>query len=464
MMSPVPHSDAKLPAVRSAPPAKRLAFVSEFQPDAIEVEERVPARVARLTLYLVTALIVAAVIWASLAQIDEIAVARGKLITTEPNIVVQPLENAVIKSIEVNVGQTVKAGQVLAVLDPTFTQSDLQQIKTKFVAADAMVARLEAELSERVYRPSDPTSPEQTVEARLAMQRKAFSESRLRNLAEEIARAEAGLTTSHQEEDILLQRLAGIQDIEAMRTILLEHQTGSKLNLLQARDTRLDIESTIARLRGSRIETGHQLEKARSQRQEFIEDFTRATLESLVEARARRDASSEELKKAELRRSLVSLTAPTDAIVLEVAQRSAGSIVRQAEPVFVLVPANVALEAEVMVDPKDIGHISSGLTARIKFDAFPFQKHGTATGNVRTISRDAFTGDSKEIDAKSGTGPLFYKARLSLEDTNLRDVPQEFRLIPGMATQAEIRVGRRSVVSYFLYPLLRGLDESIKER
>ncbi|WP_425515157.1 HlyD family type I secretion periplasmic adaptor subunit [Microvirga terricola] len=450
---------SRLPAPASR---RRLALISEFQPDAIEVEERVPRRVARLTLYLVTALIVTAVAWACLTEVEEIAVARGKLITTEPNIVVQPLENSVLRRIEVRVGQIVEAGQVLAVLDPTFTQADVRQLRGKFEAADAMVNRLESELSGKVYVPSDEANTDQVVEARLARQRKAFSDSRLNNLAQEIARAEASLAKSSKEEEILVKRLEGIQDIEAMRTILMEHQTGSKLNLLQARDARLDVEATIARLRGAQVEARHELEKARSQRQEFLEDFARSTLESLVEARGRREAASEELKKAELRRSLVSLTAPTDAVVLETAQRSAGSVIRQAEPLVVLVPTNVALEAEVSIEPKDIGHINPGQPARIKFDAFPFQKHGTASGAIRTISQDAFPAGSKETESGTG-GLLFYKARLSLDDVNLTSVPSGFRLLPGMAVQAEIGVGRRSVISYFLYPLLRGFDEAIRE-
>ncbi|AWM88942.1 HlyD family type I secretion periplasmic adaptor subunit [Microvirga sp. 17 mud 1-3] len=456
-------SGEKVPAPQILPPVpkKRPAHVVEFQPDAVEVEERAPPRIARLTLYFTTALIGTAILWASLTEIDEIAVAKGKLITTEPNIIIQPLENSVVRSVKVKVGQAVTAGQLLGVLDPTFTEADVQQVQTKFNAADAMVQRLEAELADRTYQPSNPSSPEQLVEAKLAAQRKAFSESRLRNLDEEIARSEASLAKSRQEEAILSQRLTGIQDIEQMRMVLLEHQTGSKLNLLQARDMRLDVEAMLARTKGAQVEAGHELEKARSQRQEFINDFTRATLESLVEARGRRDAAAEELKKAELRRNLVSLTAPTDAIVLEVAQRSVGSVIRQAEPLFVLVPSNVPLEAEVSIEPKDIGHIGTGQTARIKFEAFPFQKHGTATGTVRTISHDAFPGDKEK--GSEAAGNLLYKARLSLDDTQLRDTPADFRLLPGMSVQAEVKVGQRTVMSYFLYPLLRGLDEGIRE-
>jgi hemolysin D len=460
---PQPGDGQPVAQIVQLPTRTRPAFVSEFQPDAIEVEERAPPRVARLTLYLIMLLISAAIAWACLTDIDEIAVARGKLITVEPNIVVQPLESSVIRRIEVNVGQSVTVGQTLAVLDPTFTEADVHQLSVKFDAADAMVNRLEAELSNRAYIPSDSSNPEQVVEARLAAQRKAYRESRLESLTKEIARAEASIETNRQEEKILRERLAGIKEVEQMRATLLAHETGSKLNLLQARDTRLDIEANLARLQGAQVEAGHEREKALVQRQEFLEDFRRMALEALVEARERRNSASEELKKAELRQRHVTLTAPTEAVVLEIAQRSIGSVVRQAEPLFVLVPLKVPMEAEVLLEPEDIGHISQDQTARIKLDAFPFQKHGTATGTVRMISRDSTPADPKENSLRP-SDRLFYRARLSLADVKLRDVPPGFRLLPGMALQAEIQVGRRRVISYFLYPLLRGLDESIREK
>jgi HlyD family secretion protein len=445
------------------PTKRQPAFVSEFQPDAVEVEERSPPRVARLTLYLLMLFITTALAWACLTEVDEIAVARGKLITVEPNIVVQPLESSVIRRIEVNVGQSVTFGQTLAVLDPTFTEADVHQLRVKFNAADAMVNRLEAELSNRVYFPSESSSPEYAIEARLAAQRAVYRTSRLQNFTNEIARVEASMEKNRQEEKILRERLAGIKEVEQMRATLLAHETGSKLNLLQARDVRLDIEANLARLEGVRVEAGHEREKALVQRQEFLEDFRRTTLEALVEARERRNSASEELKKAELRQRHVTLTAPAEAVVLEIAQRSIGSVVRQAEPLFVLVPQNVPMEAEVLLEPEDIGHISQNQTARIKLDAFPFQKHGTATGTVRMISQDSFPADPRENRVRP-SDRLFYRARLSLVDIKLRDVPPGFRLLPGMALQAEIQVGRRRVVSYFLYPLLRGFDESIREK
>ncbi len=257
---------------------------------------------------------------------------------------------------------------------------------------------------------------------------------------------------------MLARRLANLAEIEAMRETLFASSNGSRLNLLQSRDVRLETEAALARLKGSLPELTHGLEKARAERQAFLDDHRRTALEQLVEARGQRDGAAEQLKKAEMRRRMVAITAPADGIVLEAAHRSVGSVVREAEPLFTLVPVDAILEAEVSLEARNVGHVAPGQPVRVKLEAFPFQKHGAARGEVRLVSQDAFA-------AEGGASPkapaLVHRARVSLTDTALKGV--ETRLIPGMSVQAEIKVGRRTVISYFLYPILRGLDESIRE-
>ena len=194
----------------------------------------------------------------------------------------------------------------------------------------------------------------------------------------------------------------------------------------------------------------------------FAEDFRRTAFQDLVETLTKRDSASEELKKVELRRQLIVLKAPADAIVLEVASRTIGSVVREAETLFVLVPRDVALQAEVNVEGRDVGQISVGQPVRIKFEPFPFQKYGTGTGSVRVISQDSFAPDPKAEAARRTIAP-YYRVLIDLSDVQLRLPSARTQLIPGMAVTAEMKVGQRSVISYFLYPLLRGLDESIRE-
>ncbi|EJJ25382.1 HlyD family efflux transporter periplasmic adaptor subunit, partial [Rhizobium sp. CF142] len=187
-----------------------------------------------------------------------------------------------------------------------------------------------------------------------------------------------------------------------------------------SRDARLDVEADITAVRGKADEAVHAYAKLRADRQAFIEDFRRAAMEQLVDLRSQRDMAGEEQKKMELRRNMVALTAPADAVVLDLAQRSVGSVVREAEPVVTLVPINVPLEAEVSINTRDIGRIAVGKEARVKLDAYPFQKYGTASGEVRTISQDTFlTGQPEQTATPSQPAAPFFKARILLADTRL---------------------------------------------
>src|SRR5262249_18313804 len=95
----------------------------------------------------------------------------------------------------------------------------------------------------------------------------------------------------------------------------------------------------------------------------------------------------------------------------------------------------------------------TGAEARLKLETWPFQKHGTLSGKVRTVTDDTFTPDPKKDGQHQRP---YYKARVEVTATDLRDVQRSFRLIPGMAVTAGIKAGERTILSYFLYPLLRG--------
>lgn len=456
---PVPSGVRKGEIPRKAP---LPAVIVEFHPDAVELEERIPPRTARLTLYGVTALIGAALLWATLSSIDEIVVAPGKLITTQPTIIVQPLETSIIRSIDVATGDVVKAGQTLAKLDATFSQSDVEQQRVKFAALEAQVKRLDAELAGSDYAAIAGDSRDEQLQLQLFNQRHAFRVAQLANFDEQIAGQAAAIASGKQERTILQNRREGLVQIEGAREALYKNETGSLLTLLGSRDARLEVEASLAQLEGKAVEAGHALAKLKADRQAFVEDFRRATVEQLVEAKSQLDTVSEELKKMELRRNMVALTAPADAVVLDLAQRSIGSVVKEAEPIVTLVPLDVPLEAEVSVNARDIGRVENDDEVRIKFDAYPFQKYGTASGWIRTISRDAFSPDAKET-ADGATRLPFFRARVRLGDTSLAGSGDSVRLLPGMTVSAEIKVGRRTVISYFLYPLIRGLDDSIRE-
>ncbi len=433
----------------------RPSALIEFQADAIEVEERPPSWLARMTLYAVGSLIIAAITWAALAEVDQIVTAQGKLVTRAPNLVVQPLEVSVVRSVAVQQGAIVAAGDRLATLDPTISAADVEQLRAREQALDARVERLEAEIGEQDYRLPQPSAA-QALELAIFQQRKALREAQVERLDREIAHLESEIATNLRDQRALGEQLEIVTEIEEMRAHLAASQVSSRLSLLEARHLRIEVDGQIDHLRGTELALAHRVQAQRAEKEAFLRDFNRSVLEELAAARDERSRIGEELVKASYRAERVELTAPVDSIVLEVAERSVGSVVREAEPMFTLVPLNEPLHAEVQVDAADIAHVAPGQNVRVKFVALPFQKHGTATGTIRTISADSFVTGAEQRAS-------FYRVVVDLEDMPLRNVPAGFSTLPGMVLQVEILVGRRTVLSYLVYPLLRGLDESARE-
>lgn len=153
----------------------------------------------------------------------------------------------------------------------------------------------------------------------------------------------------------------------------------------------------------------------------------------------------------------ITLRAPGKVVVADTYKLSPGAVVRQFNPVFALAAYNPPLEFEINILAREIGLVRVGDSVRIKFEALPFQKYGTAGGIVRTINEDA-------VEQEQGAAKIrVYRAKVEITERNFKNISPDFRLIPGMQAKAEIRVGKRSVISFFIYPLIRTLDAGLRE-
>ncbi|MGQ9367156.1 HlyD family type I secretion periplasmic adaptor subunit [Azospirillum sp. A39] len=441
---------------------KPSEFELEFLSDADAIEARPMPMAARSTLYALVALIVAAVAWAAVSEIDRVVTARGKLVTTPATIVIQPLETSVVRDVNVKVGQVVHRGDTLVTLDSTFTTADVAQLKTRLNSLDAQVGRLDAELAGGDGGHLAEGTPDERLQKSLFRERQAFRQAKRNLYDENVGRIRALQQTNTRDQAVLRERVKAMAEVESMREELHQRQTGSKLLMLESREDRLEVEQELQRALNKEFELRQELAVVEAERQSFEQEWQQKAVEELVAAKRERDSIAEQLAKAERRSELVVMTAPSDAVVLEIAKRSRGSVAREAEPLVTLVPLDAPLEAEVQIEARDVGYLRAGDHARIKIDAFPFQKHGTVPADLRTISEDAFSRDSKAANAEQGS-EAYYMGRLDLGAIDLRGVGDGSRLLPGMTLSAEISVGKRTVLSYFLYPLLRGLDESIRE-
>jgi HlyD family secretion protein len=433
----------------------------EFLPDADAIERGPLPKFVRLTLHTLLLVFVCFIVWACVSPVEKIVIAHGKLVNPLPNIVVQPLETSIIQSINVRVGQIVKKGQVLATLDPTFTAADETQLRVRLQSLDTQASGLRAELSGKPGANVNAGSTDDAqLQAQLSTERKANYEAQRNKMDQNIARLRAGLETNKHDQSILAQRVKSLREVEAMQEHLMAEQFGAKMHLLEARDRRLEVERDMDLQRNKSIEMARELAASESERAAFEKSWRQKSMEDLLSASRERDSINEQLTKADMRAKKVQLVAPSDGVVLEIGKLSIGSIVREAEPLFTLVPLGSELEAEVQIDSQDVGYIKSGARVHLKVDAFSFQEHGMLDGKVRFISQDSFKRDTNE---KSGGGlDAYYLSRIPFSG-KLRKLPGDARLLPGMTVTAEIVVGHRTVMSYLIFPLTRALDESIRE-
>jgi HlyD family secretion protein len=431
-----------------------LPAAVEFQTEARQIDEQRPPWILGATLYTLLAVILSAIAWAAFARVDRIVVAPGKLVTTANTIVLQPLETSVVRSLKAVIGDIVRKGEPLASLDPTFTEADSAQLSQKIASLTAEIERLEAMLDDRPYasRVLDEEGRLQTVIWKRSIEQ---HRAKLASFDQQIRHTQAQITTKDVDHAALALRLSIARELEGMRAQLFEREAGSKINYLDAKAQRLQVERDVQLDAGTRAELEQEAIRFRADMEAYIAGYRQKLGEELVEARRERDGAEKQLEKAARRNAITVLTAPADAIVLDVAQRSVGSVLKEAEPLYTLVPLDSPLEAEVMVEDRDVGHVATGALSRLKLDAWPFQKHGTVAGEVRTISADSFSPDGK----REAQEHPYYRVRVQVTSAELRDVPSNFRLIPGMAVTAEIKAGERTI----LYPLLRGFDEGIRE-
>ena len=452
----------------------------EFQPDAVELERRSVPGGARWTLYTVVLLMACVVAWACWAEVDRIVTAQGKLITTVQPVTIQTVSTAPIRTIQVGFGEKVIAGQLLATLDPTFSEADLAVLQSKRKSLASMIARLRAEKDQTDFLvDAAETDASRLLQKQVFLERQNQFRSKLEEFDSELERVIVRQQNNEIEIKHLKEAYEGHRKYEASILRLAKKGSKSEEEVLSRRLSTGQAEMAYIGATNQAREMKREVDSIQAQRAAYIAQWRSELVTELAKATQDVGQIDEEISKATRSNELVELRVPNDTphsefVVFEVADRSVGSVLKPGEALFRLVPLDVPLEAEIEIAGRDISKINqangddiaardlpNGSDVRVKLASFPYQKHGTIDGAVRAISEGSF---EKQTASGQPTGSTMYKARIQLLNPDgLKDVPDNFRLMPGMTTTAEIKVGRRRVIDYFLYPLLRYADESIRE-
>lgn len=422
---------------------------------------------ARGTTWVVCSLVAACFAAAGLIPIDKVVTAQGKVIAENPTSVIQPLETAIVRSIDVREGQLVKRGDLLARLDPTFATADAGALEAQVDSYQSEVDRLNAEAGSQPYRPS-VTNQNTLMQSAIFAQRKAETEFKLQNYAQKIASIQSQIQRAMSDVTAYSSRLQIATEVESKRIELEKDKVGSALNRLSATDSKLEVMRGMEGAKAQAVQGARDLAAMQAERDGYVQNQQSAIGKDLTDATRKLSDARENLNKAVLRRRLVEMRAEQDSIVLNVAKVSPGSVLQSGEQLMSLTPADSPLEVEVNIAGADAGFVRQGDPVTIKLDAFPYTQYGGASGTVRIVSPDSFTTspDDKKRGVTPGgpqAGPTFFIGRVTIEETSLHDTPPGFRLQPGMPATLDVKVGKRTVLDYMLGHVLPVAMDGMRE-
>lgn len=431
----------------------------EFLPAVLAVTETPPSHAARLLTYVIISMFSVLVLWSILGKIDIIATSQGKLIPASNIKTIQTLTDSEIEEIYVQEGQYVKAGDDLIKFNQTEVQANISRVKNEMEALEIAIARLQALLTD---------SPEQNftynnkineylvkMHSNLLKSQMTEKSAKLEVLQGQINKAMKEQDTIQADVNRLNKILPSVEERISKKKILVDKQLIARLTFLEQEEELTNLQEQRNVQIKKMAETEENIEYLKKEKRQYLAEFDNNLMKELTESSEKLKSYQQELVKYEeaLKRTVVK--APLSGYVQQLVYHTKGGVVETAKPIMNIVPEDYKLEADVMILNKDIGFVQPEQDVEIKIDSFPFTKYGTIKGKVRNISGDAIK------DEKLG---LVYSARLTLLDNKITADGNVVPLKVGMGVTSEIKTGKRRVIEYLLSPVMKYLNESMRER
>ncbi len=436
----------------------------QFLPAALAVQEAPPSPAAHWVLGLLLSLFSIGVLWACFGEVDIVVTAPGRIVPSGQVKVVQASESGIVAAIYVEDGQRVEEGQSLVKLDPTYAKADISRIREQLLGArlqlvwrsafEEWLASGRAEFS-RLSFSSNVLSVHRLRTTALYRQQQAEVMARLSGLHSELAANQAQQRALGAEKEKNQATLAVLVQRVAAYKSLLDKQYGARAQYLEMlqQQTELELSIPILHSRRQQLEETAAAIDARTTATEV--EVRKKNLIELARLDTERVTLEQEFVKAEQRHQQQLLTAPVTGTVQELALHTVGGVVTPAQVLMKVVPENAAVEVEALLQNKDIGFVHHGQLAEVKVNTFNFTKYGLIDAKTTNISNDAIE------DKKLG---WVFAMRLTLEQDHMAVEDRWVKLSPGMAVTVEIKTGKRRLIEFFLSPLLRYRQESVRER
>ena len=415
--------------------------LKEFNDNIDQFSDVNPNKTLFISGFVIIIIVFVFIIWSSVTKIDITVATRGQISTEIPNVNVQSNYDSVIKKILVKEGDQVKVGQILATFDETLLASDIRDTEIKLKSNTENLIRTEAELA--YLDDKRKKLPKNNIQLAIFKgftleidTQKNTNKTKLNqlNVDLKIIKNEINFNKLEYDRQIELNKKnVGIKkDLEEARfkhkqSLLSETKLKSQIN-----DT---IESHLAYI--------NQMKKTKNEELKSLVDNDIAMRERLI--------------KLKRNQQDVNLLSPISGTVLKLEDNFEGSVVEPGDGLLTIVPEDVALYVLIDIDPKNITNVYEGAKVKVLLDAMPSQKHGELVGKLISISKD--TRD-EDISGEKGS---VYRGKVEIIANNLRNVPKDFTLLPGMNVSGNVISGTRPLITYLIYPVIKTINTAMRE-
>lgn len=412
---------------------------------------------ARAFLYGILLALIALLVWASLAEIDEVTRGQGRVIPAQQLQRVQSFDGGVVEEILVQEGQMVEAGEVIMRIDPTRFVSDFRENRVQAQSLRARAERLRALVTDTPFSPDDDLM----AEAPLAVsQEREVYESRLNELREQetvirdrIRQREAELLEAQLRRDTATRELQMANEELQLTRPLLSSGAVSEVEVLR-------LEREVSRNRGERDQANAAIERlqaaveeSESQLRELGAERRSQWRNDLADTLSEIAALNEDSSGLQNRVQLADIRAPVKGVVQQLYINTIGGVAQAGQEVVDIIPTDDRLLVEARIAPQDIAFLNPGQEATVKLTAYDYAVYGGLKAELENISADTITDDDDNT---------FYRVRVRTEQGEINN--EEMDIIPGMTAQVDIMTGKRTVIEFLLKPVLRAWNNSLGER
>ena len=440
----------------------------DFKPILAEIEERPTNPLGVYFLWTIISLMIVVLLGLFLVKIDVVIAARGKIIPVGDVKVIQPLETGVITKIHVKEGDYVKEGAILLEIDPSVDTSDLVGKEKNLKNSRLSLERINSVLAEKEFSPGGKDNSSEIIKAQMTQykaQRDVYN-STLKEKEKEYLENQSALISLKEEIATINKMLAITLEDEKRQKSLVEIGTLADNRYRDKVKERMNLERERNSKEGQVKQLETKLNRIKDEIQTFKSNFREKLLSDYSTNMQERNTLEAEVNSLRFKQDKRFITAPVSGYIHLLPVKTIGGVVTTAQPIVGIVPEGTPLEVNAIVMNKDVGYVKEGQRCVIKVDTFDFQKYGTIEGKVEGVNPYSMEEKenkerNKEAENESGGYPIRVKMLAEILKTKNGDT---YKIKPGMSVTAEVNVGKRRVIEFFLFPIIRYLDEGLKVR